>query len=59
MKEVLVAALLLAASCRAQDPELPTGIYGGNMNCYQVLGMDRESPRQDTACCPTTTTRSV
>lgn len=47
MKVLVLAALALVASCRGQEEEMPMDIYCGDMNCYQVLGVDRDSARRD------------
>jgi len=47
--KVVVAALALVAACGAQEQEMPADIYCGDMNCYEVLGLDREAARKDVA----------
>lgn len=45
----VVAALVLVVACAAQEQEMPADIYCGDMNCYEVLGLDREAARKDIA----------
>jgi len=47
MKVVVVAALLLVVARGQEEQQMPTDIYCGDMNCYQVLGVERDSPKKD------------
>merc|ERR1712112_451733 len=47
MKVVVVAALLLVVAQGQEEQQMPTDIYCGDMNCYQVLGVERDSPKKD------------
>lgn len=47
MKVAVVAALLLVVARGQEEQQIPTDIYCGDMNCYQVLGVERDSPKKD------------
>jgi len=44
---LLAIGVLVVASKGEQEDQMPQDIYCGDMNCYEVLGVNRESPKRD------------
>lgn len=42
-----MVALLFVVAMGEEEQQMPSDIYCGDMNCYQVLGVERDSPKKD------------